>query len=174
MIGERPLSVRGGSLSTLAEHEAARHHRCMTVLTSAPYLEAQARRQEMEQRLAGLERALAAPSAAPGWAATVRDSLLSLHQSLAHHVVAVEAPDGLLPQIIDAAPRLANAVKRLEADHRRLSEAISTLVEDTSEGEPDAVRELAVELLRDMALHRQRGSDLVYEAYSTDIGGYGS
>jgi hypothetical protein len=46
----------------------------------------------------------------------------------------------------------------------RLSEPIvSTDVE--------AVRELAIALLAKLSRHRQRGADLVYEAYQTDIGG---
>jgi hypothetical protein len=45
------------------------------------------------------------------------------------------------------------------------------LAESLSGAEPDAIRERANELMRELVLHRQRGSDLVYEAYATDIGG---
>jgi hypothetical protein len=35
----------------------------------------------------------------------------------------------------------------------------------------DAVRDLGMALLASLVRHRQRGSDLVYEAYAVDIGG---
>jgi hypothetical protein len=36
---------------------------------------------------------------------------------------------------------------------------------------PDDMRGWGSNLLRDLSRHRQRGADLVYEAYATDIGG---
>lgn len=143
----------------------------MTDTAAAPYLEAQARREEMEERIAALERALAAATGASGWASSVQFRLVDLRGALAAHVVAVEAPDGLLAEIVDGAPRLANAVQRMKDDHAALAEEIDSLVESALTVEPATLRERGLELMRDMVLHRHRGSDLVYEAFARDIGG---
>ena len=36
----------------------------------------------------------------------------------------------------------------------------------------DAIRTAVLELLGEIARHRQRGADLIFEAYDVDIGGY--
>jgi len=150
-----------------------RHHQFMTRAPSAPFADAQARRVAMEQRLAELERAVAAASGAPGWAETVLDRLEALNDALVSHVEAVEAPDGLLSEIVETAPRLAGAAERMRSDHARLTKHLRELIVLTSAGDPETVRERVVELLRELMLHRHHGSDLVYEAYATDIGGQG-
>jgi hypothetical protein len=38
-------------------------------------------------------------------------------------------------------------------------------------GEVDGIRESATALLGMLSRHRQRGADLVFDAYQTDIGG---
>jgi hypothetical protein len=38
--------------------------------------------------------------------------------------------------------------------------------------EPQALRDGLTDLLAELVRHRQRGADLVYEAYSVDIGGW--
>jgi hypothetical protein len=143
----------------------------MTTVSSTPYREAQARRLVMEDRLARLERAVAAASGAPGWSDTVSERLGALSDALAAHVAAVEAPDGLLAEIVEAAPRLAGCVQRMRTDHGRLTEHLRDLIELAPSGDPDTIREHVIELMRQMVLHRHRGSDLVYEAFATDIGG---
>jgi hypothetical protein len=42
---------------------------------------------------------------------------------------------------------------------------------DRSDGDVDHVRELGTTLLGALVRHRQRGADLVFEAYQVDIGG---
>jgi hypothetical protein len=70
---------------------------------------------------------------------------------------------------------LAGAVARLTRDHARIKKDIDDLV--TRAGGPNAandvdqVRELATGLLARLLRHRQHGSDLIFEAYETDIGG---
>ncbi len=145
----------------------------MTDTTSSPYSEAQALRIEMEERLAELEKALAAATAAPGWATSVQFRLRELRGSLASHVREVEAPDGLLAEIVDAEPRLAAGVDRMKADHRRIAAELDTLIQIAVSSDSGTLRERVFDLMREMVLHRQHGSDLVYEAFSRDIGGQG-
>jgi len=150
------------------------HHLRMETLTSAAYQEALTRRREMEERLTALDRAAASAPAAPDWAAEVSRCLIALHQALAHHVLAVEASDGLLSEIVQTAPRLSNAVQGMRDDHGRLVASIERLLIEVGESPAAVVREAVTELLHAMMLHRQRGSDLVYEAFARDIGGLDS
>jgi hypothetical protein len=72
---------------------------------------------------------------------------------------------------------LANAVDALTAQHGQISAEIAGLVADsqapvTSEDMED-LRERSTSLLGQIIRHRQRGADLIYEAYATDVGGCG-
>ena len=57
----------------------------------------------------------------------------------------------------------------------KLAAEIAGLVADSEapvgEDDIDDLRERATELLGHIVRHRQRGADLIYEAYETDIGG---
>lgn len=125
-----------------------------------------------------LERALRAPVAGrtEEWADEVTRSLLRLRADFEEHIVVTEGPDGLYQDVLASAPRLANAIQRLHVEHDRMSRALDALVrlatEPTPDGAPvDLLRERAVRLLGQLVRHRQRGADLVFEAYETDIGG---
>lgn len=134
-------------------------------------------RAELRESMAALEQALAAPAADQkgGWAERVHVALVELSGDIREHIDITEGPDGLYPGLLTTAPRLSNSVASLTREHieirgladgvlARMSEPIvSTDVED--------VRELAIALLAKLSRHRQRGADLVYEAYQTDIGG---
>jgi HAMP domain-containing protein len=133
-----------------------------------------ARRREMENRLAGLERALAAAAGAPGWVDAVCERLAELSQALVHHMLAVEAPDGILAEIVETAPRLANSVQVMRDDHGRLAARIEKLMTEAATAPVAEFRVDATDLVHEMMLHRQRGSDLVYEAFTRDIGGIDS
>ena len=56
-----------------------------------------------------------------------------------------------------------------------MAEEIAALVADSeppvAETDVDDLRERATGLLGHLVRHRQRGADLIYEAYQTDIGG---
>ena len=122
---------------------------------------AQARRQRMAIRdsLSELEDRLAAAAASTGW----RDDVIAAYRQLREAFMAHVAED--------AAPRVANTVALLEAEHGTITERIDALIAKIPTHPPEDVREESLELMRALVLHRQRGSDLVYEAYSTDLGG---
>jgi hypothetical protein len=139
------------------------------------------RRAGLKSALSGLEIAIAAP--APGrvdeWTAGVREALGVLEEVWTRHIIETEAPGAFLDEVVEAAPRLAKPAQRLRGEH---DEILSVILDvqaqlQAPEAEPDAdewanrMRSVLTSLLVALARHRQRGADLVYEAYAVDIGG---
>jgi hypothetical protein len=146
--------------------------------TSSPFVRARHRRAELLAAINGLEGALAAPSAEPGWTEHLSHHVEVLRHSFADHVAATESPDGMYADILRTAPRLSRGVERLVAEHADASGSIDSLakliVDTPSDADlawVDRVRDEATELLARLVRHRQRGADLVFEAYQRDIGG---
>jgi hypothetical protein len=135
------------------------------------------RRAELRESMHAVEQALAAP--APGrleaWAERVHVALVELSADFREHVDVTEGPDGLYREVLTTAPRLSNAVADLTSEHAEIGRLVDTLLARVSEpsvGEGAAgVRDLGTALLEHLIRHRQRGSDLLYEAYESDIGG---
>lgn len=125
-----------------------------------------------------IEDLLARPGSDPQWTMRVADSLQGLRTAFDAHVAEVESADGLLPQLVRDAPRVANGVRRMELEHVSIAadlDAAAELVRSCG-GEcgadvVDQIREAVVDVLRSISRHRQKGADLVYEAYNVDIGG---
>ena len=105
---------------------------------------------------------------APYLAPEVRDDL---HE----HIEVTEAPGGLYDSLREEAARLAGPLRHLQAEHPDLVRLADELVETL--GQPAADRAagtvLVKELLRRLSHHRQRGGDLIFEAYEVDVGGTG-
>jgi hypothetical protein len=148
--------------------------------------EVRRRRDDLRRSIAEVEHALARP--APGrsvrWGIRVAESLAGLSEEVDAHVAVTEGPHGLYQEILDTAPRLANAVKRLRDEHRvicdDLARAALHLEDELRAGEQewyaadqwvDEVRVQVTALLGRLGRHRQRGADLVYEAFEVDVGG---
>lgn len=135
------------------------------------------RRAELRAAIAGLEGALAAPARDPVWAARVQARTDRLATAFDEHVDATEGPGGMYADILRTAARLSFAVARLAAEHddiRIAVAALGELVDDLSGPDPDAIeriRDEGTDLLARLGRHRQRGADLVFEAYEQDIGG---
>jgi hypothetical protein len=135
------------------------------------------RRAELRDSMAALEHALAAP--APGraaaWTEPVHLALVQLSADLRVHIDITEGGDGLHRAVLATTPRLSNAVTRLSRDHVLLQSLIEDLLTrvtgPASEESVDAVRHDATTLLGQLVRHRQRGADLIFEAYEADIGG---
>jgi Hemerythrin HHE cation binding domain len=135
------------------------------------------RRAELREAMNRVEKALAAP--APGradaWTDEVAAALQQLRGDFGEHVAIAEGPDGLHVDVLGTAPRLHNAIKRLTAEHAQIwqdLDAIGTRIKGVaSAADVNDVRALTTSLLARLARHRQRGADLVFEAYQVDIGG---
>ncbi|MFN8106140.1 MAG: hypothetical protein U0U69_16980 [Acidimicrobiia bacterium] len=139
---------------------------------------ARERRTDLLGVLGDLERALAAPAAADpsSWIGSTEKVMLSLRDEFDVHIDVTEGPGGLYEECIEAAPRVAVQIGLLTREHRKLTAAIDLGVEALNSGEADmgridALRDQLLELLRLLIRHRQRGADLVWDAYNVDIGG---
>lgn len=134
-------------------------------------------RAELLESLRALEHALAAPAVGDvaAWAQRVSTALVELEADFREHVELTEGADGLYRSLLEVAPRLSNVVRTLTGDHTRIRTAIGLLVATT--GAPlvatdvARVRQAGTTLIARLSRHRQRGADLVFEAYQTDIGG---
>ncbi|GGB75054.1 hypothetical protein N798_13855 [Knoellia flava TL1] len=146
----------------------------------AAYLDrVRAHRAELGESMAALDAALALPiGLGPLWRRRVRAALTELEHDLRDHRAITEEPGGLYAGAVARAPRLASLAKLQMEDHLDFIEVVQRLLGERDEGlrSPDAVaahREAATELVGRIIRHRQRGADLIYEAYEVDIGGQG-
>ena len=147
--------------------------------------EVRRRRAELLESINSLEQALAAPvpSGPIQWVQNVSAALLELSGDFRDHVELTEGPSGLYARVNRSSPRLSHQVLRLTQDHKTLTELISDLLTlvgkaagsfargDSMRADVDEVRDRGTALIGALVRHRQRGSDLMYEGYSVDIGG---
>lgn len=135
------------------------------------------RRAELRGSMGALEHALAAPAPADpaGWAERVHVALVELSADLREHIDVTEGEDGLYRDLLTTSPRLSEAVARLTREHAQIGALVEDLLgrarSTRSVADVDRMRELGTGLLGTLVRHRQRGSDLVYEAYEFDVGG---
>ena len=93
------------------------------------------------------------------------------------HATQTESPGGFLDKVTQEHPQLQRRVNQLKVDHERLEKeadalrlTVSLIEDDRIPDEAVAIRNQAIDLLGQLTRHRQRGSDLIYEAYQVDIG----
>jgi hypothetical protein len=135
------------------------------------------RRAELFESTAALDQALRAPASASlaTWTERLDVALGELMADIYAHIAITEGPSGLHADVITTAPRLANAVHRLACEHAEITELIDRMRARThGVSSPEHVTQLRArgsDLLARLGKHRQRGADLVFEAYETDIGG---
>jgi hypothetical protein len=134
------------------------------------------RRADLRESINALEHALAAPAPTRlgAWIQRVNAALVELSSDFRDHIDITEGPGGLYPAVLAAAPRLSNALTRLTREHVEIKSTVDDLlarVDEPDLDEVDRIRDLATALLGRLVRHRQRGSDLVWEAYAVDLGG---
>jgi hypothetical protein len=135
------------------------------------------RRAELRESINALEQALAAP--APGrveaWGQRVHVALVELSGDFRQHIEVTEGPHGLYGGVLTSAPRLSNAVTRLTREHADINGLLEDLLARVSgSANTDRVEDIRGQgtlLLDRLIRHRQRGADLVYEAFQADVGG---
>lgn len=139
------------------------------------------RREALLRAAIGLEDALASPLGDQHrWC--LRVSMATDHATMRidEHISQTEGCGNILEEIRTRAPRLDQRVSQMLLDHEHLEKAAHSLrtavsqlefVEDRDwEKAAVDVRQKAVDMMGLIARHRQRGSDLVYEAYQVDLG----
>ena len=140
---------------------------------------ARKRRRPLREAASALELAIAAPAGTGSvWRDRVRTRVTAVRAALEDHIIEVEGPGGLAEEIRAEAPRLISLMNRLQGEHGDLREAVGRILETIrgiptkpSEDQVAAVREAVTSFLGRISRHRQKGADLVYEAYCVDIGG---
>ena len=119
-----------------------------------------------------VETAAASPSADPAWWTINAREMARLRAAFDDHVAEVEADDGLLAELTSDAPRLHRAIVSLQKEHGSICAQIDATIRAIEEQQSiDGARRAMLDTLVAIARHRQAGSDLVYEAYTVDIGG---
>jgi hypothetical protein len=125
--------------------------------------------------LGGIQRmqhAIQTPVGDPAFGSRVSHAMAQLKAAFAAHVQETEGPCGFYAEVLDDAPRLAPYLNTLVGDHRSVWTALDQLEGRLTEAHPpEAVRRDADRLIREVWQHRQRGADLLHEAYETDLGG---
>ena len=142
--------------------------------------EARRRRKTLHDSLVALEVAISSPAAGriPEWTGVVLKEMVGVRDAFEQHVVVTEKPDGLYEEILGRAPRLENAISRLKDEHPDIAEAVATSVARLEQVEIggiewplDDARDDLQRFIGRVIRHRQKGADLVWEAYNVDIGG---
>jgi hypothetical protein len=134
-------------------------------------------RAELRESISTLEDALAAPAVSDRqrWAQRVHAAAVELAGDFREHVDLTEGPDGLYSEVLKTSPRLSGAVDTLTREHGLIRGQVDSLLARVGASDAvadvDRVRDLGTALLGRLVRHRQRGSDLVFEAYEFDIGG---
>jgi hypothetical protein len=149
-----------------------------TVSPSDPVLDAvRTRRISLRASMGNVEIALAAPATGRTvvWNEGVRSAVQDLQSCMHEHVQATEGPAGFHREILTAAPRLAHAVAVSVREHAVIVQLIADVLargqETRTQKDTDTIRELGTNLLARISRHRQRGADMIYEAYESDLGG---
>lgn len=139
-------------------------------------------RADLRQALVEVEDATAA--AAPGrfaeWTEEVQKALTHLHYAFHDHIKVSEGEDdheGLYEEVLQREPRLRPAVAKLKDEHPVILRTIHAPYHRLKDRAPDEfvpaeeIRDDVLKALARITRHRQKGADLVYEAYFVDLGG---
>lgn len=123
---------------------------------------------ELPRAIRGFARLAAMPPNAPDWTRSFTEQLASLREEMRAHVLDTEGPGGAYARVLRDAPRLAPGIQALVEDHRAILSALDRPPVPLVDVE--RVRVWAQSIVQDVSTHRQRGANLLYEAYLTDLG----
>lgn len=131
------------------------------------------RRLDLYEAMQRLETANSRAAGQPGWIADMRATLENLDKALDRHVTEIEAEGGLFSQVLAKTPHLAHAIEDLRSEHEDLVEGCRAALVAINDPSPDTVRlrRKVLALLGRLAIHRQTGAELLYDAYNVDLAG---
>ena len=143
--------------------------------------EAARRRKTLHEALVALEFATSSPAAGriPDWTRHVVKEVTAVRDAWDQHVEHTEKPGGLYEEIVGISPRLSGngrpSPRRAPRDHRRrsarCSPGSSRSRSEASRGRSTTRETTSSGSSAGSIRHRQKGADLVWEAYNVDIGG---
>jgi hypothetical protein len=142
--------------------------------------EAKARRATLHDAIVHLEMAISSPAAGriAQWTDLVVKEMTGVKDAFDQHILVTEKPGGLYEEIITRAPRLDGTVRRLKEEHPEIDAKLDGMLRRLREvpigGDEwplDKARDDLQRFIGIVIRHRQRGADLVWEAYNVDIGG---
>lgn len=135
-------------------------------------------RSDLKRTMTALEGVLARPigSDAGAWLDAVRHRLADLQDAFDNHIRVHEGPDSFHADIVRSQPHLTPHVVSLQRDHHRLTVqlmGLSDMIERHTSPRDVVyeVRTLGTDLIHQFARHRQKGADIVWEAFNFDVGG---
>ncbi len=130
------------------------------------------RRTDLYDAMQRLEAANARAAGRPQWAEGMREALENLDRALQRHVAEIDTNGGLFSEVLVQAPQLAPAIENLSKEHedliRRCRAALEVLGVSHREAPAD-LRRKVLGILGRLALHRQNGAELLYDAYNVDL-----
>ena len=129
------------------------------------------RRRDLYDAMRCLEAAVARPSGLADWRIEIEAAVADLDGSLRDHIAQIEGPDGLFVEILNQAPHLEPIVETLRKEHRGMAEACNDALGRAADWSPQRLRRRVNALLVRLALHRQTGAELLFDAYNVDIAG---
>jgi hypothetical protein len=130
------------------------------------------RRQRLYDAMRQLESAAARASRQDDWAQRIHEASQELGNALVDHVEQTEGSGDFLDDVVDQAPRLENDVDLLRKEHRGLLSEFERLMSMTAATRTDVaeIRRAVLIVLGRLVEHRQRGAELLYDAYTIDLG----
>lgn len=131
------------------------------------------RRQSLYEAMRRLESAVSRPSGLADWRIEIESALAYLAWALDTHVIEVEAENGLFAQLAEQAPQLSADIDSLRREHTELQAACHAALSMAADWASSTLRRRVNVLLGRLAIHRQYGAELLFDAYNVDIGGAG-
>lgn len=130
------------------------------------------RRRRLYDAMRQLESAAARASQHDDWGQLVHEASQDLSEALADHVEQTEGSGDFLDDLVDQAPRLENGANLLRREHQGLLSECTRLMSLTGPTTADAteIRRVVMVLLGRLVEHRQRGAELLYDAFAVDLG----
>lgn len=132
---------------------------------------------DLHDAIIELESAAAVPARGRGWVTRMGGALRRLSDDLSMHAAAEDGPGGLYRRVVADAPRLAGEVRRLRAELDEMASLVAWLLAVVAAGPVTQgvdwrldIREDVTVLLGRLVRHRQSDHDLIYEAYTVDVG----
>jgi hypothetical protein len=130
------------------------------------------RRIDLYDAMQRLEAAGARAIGRPRWAEDMREALENLDRALQRHVTEIETNGGLFSEVLTQAPHLAPVIEDLREEHEELIRRCRAALEIVDVWGRDAgsdLRRRVLGILGRLALHRQNGAELLYDAFNVDL-----